>query len=412
MSTAETAQQFLDIIPGRMIGLVPLMRQAFTGIDLKPLGAQLVARAAVAPEDANALMDLSTVLQLTGHREVALATQAQALAIQPLYSVPAARPSKPVRVLVVMAPGDLMANTPVEFLVEDSDVHLDLFYVGDGVVAPARLPEHDLVFVAVGESDANQPLLSVLADLLQTWPRPVLNAPARIASLSRDGASSLLRSVAGLLMPACVRITRRILDDIGANRAAFESFSADSRFPIIIRPIGSHAGQSLQKLDRASDIKPYLQKTPEAEFYISRFVDYRSEDGLFRKYRVILIDGRPYICHMAISAHWMIHYLNAGMTENADKRAEEARFMEDFNSSFALRHQDAFRKISDRLGLDYVGLDCAETMEGQLLVFEADSDMIVHAMDPVDRFAYKQPVMARLFAGFRQMLVDTVVTSS
>ena len=50
--------------PGRppLIGLAALMRQAFSGVDLKPLGAQLIERSARDPDDANALMDLSTVL--------------------------------------------------------------------------------------------------------------------------------------------------------------------------------------------------------------------------------------------------------------------------------------------------------------------------------------------------------------
>ena len=73
-----------------LIGVARLMRRAFLGQDLGPLGAVLLARAQANPDDANALMDCSTVLQLTGEREIALAVQAQAIAMQPLYSLPAA----------------------------------------------------------------------------------------------------------------------------------------------------------------------------------------------------------------------------------------------------------------------------------------------------------------------------------
>ena len=119
------------------------------------------------------------------------------------------------------------------------------------------------------------------------------------------------------------------------------------------------------------------------------------------KYRIVLIDGRPYVCHMAISEHWMIHYLNAGMTESAEKRAEEARFMASFDDDFAHRHAAALRAIHERMGLDYLGIDCGETADGELLIFEVDSNMIVHAMDPVDLFPYKQPQMRKVFAAFR-----------
>ena len=61
-----------------LIGLASLMTMAFSGIDLTPLGAQLIERAGSAPGDANALMDLSTVLQLKGNKDIGLAAQSQA----------------------------------------------------------------------------------------------------------------------------------------------------------------------------------------------------------------------------------------------------------------------------------------------------------------------------------------------
>ncbi|HMK67167.1 MAG TPA: hypothetical protein VK433_01370, partial [Stellaceae bacterium] len=127
-------------------------------------------------------------------------------------------------------------------------------------------------------------------------------------------------------------------------------------------------------------------------------------DGLFRKYRIVLIEGRPYASHGAISSHWMIHYLNAGMRESAEKRAEEARWMAEFDHDFALRHGDALRALAERVGLDYFAIDCGETPDGRLLIFEVDVAMIVHAMDPPDLFPYKQPAMQKLFAAFRAML--------
>ena len=108
----------------------------------------------------------------------------------------------------------------------------------------------------------------------------------------------------------------------------------------------------------------------------------------------------------------MIHYLNAGMAESAEKRAEEAQFMADFESDFAQRHAQAFAEIHQRTGLDYVGIDCGETLDGKLLIFEVDSDMIVHAMDPVDMFPYKQAPMEKLFAAFRALLLKTASLDS
>jgi len=393
-----------------LLGLAALMRMAYSGVDLAPLGTQLITLAGPDPvtANANALMDLSTVLQLRGERELALVMQAQALQLQQIYSPPTTTGLPAIRLLAIMGPGDLMANTPLEFLLEESDVALDILYVAPDLPLPAELPEHDLLFVAIGESAPNQILLQQVAEAIPSWPRPVLNLPERIALLSRDSACTLLQSAPGIVMPSTVRIARSTLEQIAHAQFPLQSVLADGAFPLIVRPVDSHAGQGLAKLDDAAAILDYLQTMEQHEFYISSFIDYRAADGLFRKFRTVLIAGRPYVCHMAISEHWMIHYLNAGMAESADKRAEEARFMEHFDDDFARRHATALHAIYQRTGLDYLGIDCGETADGHLLIFEVDSNMIVHAIDPVDIFPYKQPQMRKVFSAFRTMLADTV----
>jgi glutathione synthase/RimK-type ligase-like ATP-grasp enzyme len=395
-------------MPQALIGLAPLMRQAFSGIDLRPFGTRLIERAKAYPRDADTLMDLSTVLQLTGNRELGLATQAEALKLKQHYRLATATKPATMRLLAIMAGGDLMANTPIEFLVEGGDVGLDLLYVDTDLPLPATLPEHDAIFVAIGESDHNRPLLKQIEERAKDWTRPVVNAPQRIAQLTRNGACALLHDAPGINMPLSVRLARTLLEQVAAGQMVLASVLPGGDFPVIARPVGSHAGHDLAKLENLGNLGDYLEATPAAEFYISRFVDYRSVDGLFRKYRIMLIDGRPYVCHMAISENWMIHYLNAGMAESAAKRAEEARFMATFDMGFALRHARAFQSASEILQLDYVGLDCAESRDGELLIFEADSDMIVHNMDPIDMYPYKVPAMRKIFDAFHAMLVARI----
>jgi glutathione synthase/RimK-type ligase-like ATP-grasp enzyme len=388
-----------------LIGLAKLMRMAYSGCDLAPLGTQLIERAET-DTSGHALMDLSTVLQLRGNRDLALTMQAQAIQNQQLYSPPTATDQVAIRLLAIMGAGDLMANTPIEFLLEDSDVALDIVYVTPDLPLPTELPNHDVLFVAIAQSDRNMPLLKQIDAALASWPRPVLNRPDRIALMSRNEACALLKLAPGVEMPITVRIARQPLEQVAAGELSLSDILADGKFPLIIRPVDSHAGKDLDKLDDTVALVNYLQDMPNSEFYISRFVDYRGQDGLFRKYRIVLIEGKPFVCHLGISEHWMIHYLNAGMAESSDKRAEEARFMIDFDSQFACKHAEAFRAIYERVGLDYLGIDCGETADGQLLIFEIDSCMIIHAIDPVDIFPYKQPQMNKVFSAFRQMLLN------
>jgi glutathione synthase/RimK-type ligase-like ATP-grasp enzyme len=394
-----------EMQPAMPIGLAKLAKLAFDGTDLAPLGFQLLERATARPDDAAALMDLSIVLQLMGDPMTAADVQSQALGVRQTYrQSPVVASDTGLRLLALVAPGDFMANTPIEFLLEGSDVTLDLRYVAPGLPLRDPVPDHDLVFVAIGESDQNRAILRHVADLVHSWRRPVLNPPARIAALTRDGTWSLLNSAPGIAMPMPARLRRRALEQLGTGETSIGTILHHEGFPIIARPPDSHAGKGLSKLDDAAAIGPYLQERPEGEFCIAPFVDYRGADGLFRKHRIALIDGEPLACHMAISDHWMVHYLNAGMRESSEKRAEEARFMADFDRDFRPRHETAFRALAERVGLDYFAIDCGETPDGRLLLFEVDVAMIVHAMDPPDLFPYKQPQMRKVREAFRRML--------
>ncbi|TAN68104.1 MAG: RimK family alpha-L-glutamate ligase [Methylobacter sp.] len=386
-----------------LIGLAKLMRMAYSGCDLAPLGTQLIERAET-ETGGHALMDLSTVLQLRGNRDLALSMQAQAIETQQIYSPPTTAGPVNIRLLAIMGEGDLMANTPLEFLLENSDVALDIVYVTQGLPLPDNLPDHDVLFVAIAQSDRNMPLLKQIDAAVASWPRPVLNRPERIALMSRNEACLLLKSAPGVEMPSTVRVARKDLQQVADKEQPLSGILEDGEFPIIVRPVDSHAGKDLDKIEDSDALLNYLQDMPNNEFYLSRFIDYRGPDGLFRKYRIVLIDGSPFVCHVGISEHWMIHYLNAGMAESAEKRAEEERFMRDFDSGFACKHAEAFRAINERVGLDYLGIDCGETADGKLLIFEVDSCMIIHAIDPVDIFPYKQPQMNKVFAAFRRML--------
>ncbi|MBV9507610.1 MAG: RimK family alpha-L-glutamate ligase [Acidobacteriia bacterium] len=378
---------------------------AFAGADLEPLRQRLLDRLARDENDANAAMDLSIVLQLMGQRDLGLAVQALALQNAQIFRVRCASDVPSVRLLAIVSPGDLTQNNALEFLVESSDIELNLLYVGPDLPLPSTLPEHDMAMVAVCETDRNRPLLDYIGKLLKWWPRPVLCAPDKIARLSRDGACACLKPAPGIVVPPTARISRAALRKIAKEELSIEDFLPGAAFPIIARPVDSQKGFGLAKLETPAAVAEYLQTRLEHAFYVAPFVDYRGTDGQFRKYRILLIGGRPYACHMAISDHWMVHYVRAGMLENTEKRAEEAQFFASFDNDFARRHHDALCRIATEIDLEYVGIDCGETPDGRLLIFEVDSGMTVHAMDPVDIFPYKQPQMHKVFRAFREMLI-------
>jgi hypothetical protein len=391
-------------LPPATAGLAGYARAVFAGQDLQPAWDALMARATADPPDFGAMLDLSTILQLVGRREEGLALQADALARERRYRRIVGAGNGP-HLLALVAAGDMMASTPIDFLLSGWNGVVDLMFVAPGERATIAIPEHDIAILAVGESDANATLLDALADAAARWPKPMLNgAAAAIRSLGRDHAPTLLEDCAGLDAPPTLRVSRDQLAALAASSAPLREFLPGRDFPIIVRPVDSHAGAGLEKLEARSQIAGYLARHDSAVFYLSPFVDYSGPDGRFRKLRVALVDGRPFIVHMAVSDRWMVHYLNAGMAEDAGKRSEEAAMMASFDEGFAARHASAFAAIQAAFGLDYFAVDCAEDHQGRLLLFEADTAMIVHDMDPPDLYPYKAPAMKKLFAAFQAMI--------
>ena len=392
------------IQPPAPLCFATLFQTAFDGGDLRPLRDHLIAQSYDDIADlAAALISLSTIEQLLGDQTSGLTHQAEALSLHRLYqsSWPASRNA--LRVVAFKAAGDVSTNTPIEFLLEGADVVLYSLYVVPGQPLP-QVPDHDIAMVTVGESDRDRPVMREIERLIQTWPCPVLNRPDRILQLSREGLCDLLRDIPGVVMAPTVRIERANLEKLGRGLLAAEPFPGEATFPMIARPIGSHAGRGLVKLDAAGAVEAYLAERPDADFFLSPYMDYRSGDGLFRKYRVIWVDGRPYPCHMAIADQWKVWYYNADMAASPAKRAEEKQFMSAFDEGFAQRHATVLAAMVERFGLEYVGIDCAEMPDGRLIVFEGDISLVVHDMDPVDLYPYKSAPTQKLFAAFYDML--------
>jgi hypothetical protein len=393
-----------DAFCAERVGVARLAKMSFDGVNLRPLWHELMEQTTDDASGAGVGLDLSIIAQLLGDKATGLAIQDEVLGYQRLYRSPCSAARPRLRLLALAAATDIGGNTPVEFLLEGSEIELVTLYVVPGTPLPP-IPEHDVAMVVVCDSFETRATLAEIERLVAQWPRPLINLPRRLAALDRDRLYPLVKDVPGLAIPMTARVKRVELAALAQGRLALNDLLSDGVYPLVVRPVDSHAGFGLDKVDDHLALLAYLAQRPEENFFVSRFVDYSDEDGLFRKYRVVAVDGKTYACHMAIADQWKIWYLNTDMTTNPALRAEEAAFMTKFDDDFGRRHGAALREMFARVGLDYLTVDCAETRQGQLLVFEADSAAIVHNMDPPQIFPYKPPQMHKIFAAFQEMIV-------
>jgi hypothetical protein len=330
----------------------------------------------------DAHLGIYEVAQILRRPELALAHQAAAIALARVQSTPASG-HEDYALLVPCVAGPYTANMPADLLFDPARVTLHRWYVDPAGPVPP-LPPHDAVFVAIGESDEAAPHLAALERFARTSRRPVLNRPELIRRLGRVPLAETFADAQYCRVVATSRLDRA--------RYAADGFP----LPHIVRPVGSHGGHGLARIDDDAQRAAYLDGVDATDLYVAPFVDYSSADGFFRKYRIVFIDGEPFPFHLAISPRWMVHYYNAPMAEHRWMRDEEEAFLARLNDVFSGELNDALRETGCLLPLDYVGIDCAIDRDGKLLIFEADNALIIHLLDDPALFGYKHAYVPRI----------------
>src|SRR3954467_12090473 len=155
------------------MGFAQLTRQAFEGVDLHPLQDHLLTKIAEGTAQAGEGLDLSLIAQLLGEKDAGLAIQAEVLAFHRLFRSPCAVQQPRLRVLALAAAIDMGGNTPIEFLLEDSDIELLTLYVIPDSDLSSALPEHDVAVVIASDSDDCADALRIIDSHAAVWPRPL-----------------------------------------------------------------------------------------------------------------------------------------------------------------------------------------------------------------------------------------------
>jgi tetratricopeptide (TPR) repeat protein len=255
----------------------------------------------------------------------------------------------------------------------------------------AALPEHDVVFNAVGEADSSAQALEKLRGLLARSTKRVLNRPALVERTGRLEQAQRLRDLDDVIAPRIDRVERSRVRELA--------------FPILLRSPGYHAGEHFVCVDDAGAVDAALETLPGETLFAIEFLDTRDDRGTFAKYRVMAVDGAIYPLHLAISPHWNVHYFSAEMAAHEAYRLREAQFLSDPQVALGSRAYAALQRIVATLGLDYAGIDFALDPFGRVVVFECNAVMAAYYPAEVPLWAYRRPAVDAVLGAVREMLI-------
>ena len=314
-------------------------------------------------------LGLGNVLADLGFEDEAWEQRRQAYADRALLTIPALRNDHPVRVLKLMSAAG--GNIPLDEVLTPFRFQVSWLVVEFADRLPP-LDGYDTVINAIGDADRCRRGLDAAAALLRGTSVRVLNPPERVLTTGRETLADRLGGLDGVRTPRVRTLPRNLFrEGLAAATLAAEGW----RCPLLLRAPGYHSGHHFPQVEAFDQVEPAGAALPGDHLLAIEWLDCAGADGLFRKYRAMLIDGAVYPLHLAISRQWKVHYFSSDMAKSEAYQAEELRYLANPEGVIGDRAMAALRRIGEALGLDYAGVDFALGPDGVVLVFEANATM-------------------------------------
>jgi hypothetical protein len=305
----------------------------------------------------------------------------------------------PISVLLLVSAAG--GNIPTSSLLDAREFHTTVL-VTEYSDPNAALPPHDLVFNSIGDADLCRGGLEAACSVLARTTRPVINHPAHVLKTGRAANVERLRGLPNVVIPRMATLPKRAL--AGPDAAATVAANGFV-FPLLVRAPGFHTGHHFAHVETPGQLAAAVANFPGDNVWLIERLDARDGEGMFRKYRVMIVDGKLYPMHLAISRDWKVHYFTADMAASPENRAKDAAFLTDMAGRIGQNAMAGLERIRAALALDYGGVDFAVNPQGDILFFEANATMVVYppVLDP--KWAYRRPAVEAVLAAVRTMLV-------
>jgi len=222
----------------------------------------------------------------------------------------------------------------------------------------------------VTDPDQNPKVLENLRKLLRGFPGRVINRPEAVLQSSRDQIAKRLAGTPGLIVPKTLRL--RVNKPASVAQAVE---CAGLQFPVILRQAGTHTGHIVGLFDDLDSLRAGCGG--EGDHIVTEFIDFRSDDGLYRKYRNFFIGPHIILRHMLVSDRWNVHANDRRrfLSEWPELLEEERQLFETPQGAFPDQVLQCQRAIRERMALDFFGMDYGIVPDGRVVLFEANATM-------------------------------------
>jgi tetratricopeptide (TPR) repeat protein len=236
---------------------------------------------------------------------------------------------------------------------------------------------------------------------------PVINHPHQVLMTTRDRNSHRLNDIEGVTFPKTGKFW---WDGETLEGTILDIFEWGFRFPLIIRKVDSHTGQSVALLEDESALRSHLSNSPaDTAYYAIQFHDCSVRPGIYQKMRVFFIDGVLYPVANIFNDQWAIHSGDrySVMSKTAWMQEEEQAFLNHPSDYLGSENMSKLQAICDLVKLDFFGIDFTKLSDNTLFIFELNAAMR-HNFDHAKNFPYTAPHLKAISAAFDQMVKSRI----
>jgi hypothetical protein len=392
--------------PAKPMGHVNLANLLLRGGDLAGARKHYEAALRLNPEHPQAHQGLGAVLSGLGDRRSAQSHFQKGFADCSITSLPYRGSKPPVPVLLLVSSGS--GNIPTASFLDDR-IFMTSVVVADFLDPSLPLPAHRVVFNAIGDADLCSTALAAAVRLIKKTRAPVINDPLTVSKTGRIAVAQRFRALRGVVTPRMLAMPRTTLSGPGgADAICGRGFT----FPLLLRSPGFHTGHNFVLVESASELAAAAGHLPGDDLLAIEYLGASGHDGNARKYRLMIVDGRIYPMHLAISRQWKVHYFSADMADRPDYRSEEAAFLADMPAVIGQKALAALERIARELALDYGGIDFGVSPAGDVLLFEANATMVVNPPEADERWGYRRAAVGKILDSVSSMILQRAADTS